>query len=214
MNKNILLVGGGGHCKSVLDSLLSSNEYDKIGIIDIKENIGKTILGTPIIGSDDDLLNLFNNGYKYAFVTMGSIGNPKPRIKLFDMLNDLGFGIPNIIDGSAVVSNFSNFKKGIFIAKNSIVNAGVTISDGAIINSGSILEHDCNIGEFVHIAPGSVLGGEVNIDRNSHIGSNSSIKQQVHIGFDSIIGIGSVVTKDIGNNVIAYGNPCTEVKSI
>ena len=214
MNKNILLVGGGGHCKSVLDSLLSSNEYNKIGIIDIKENIGKTILGMPIIGSDDDLLNLFNNGYKYAFVTMGSVGNPKVRIKIFEILNNIGYEIPNIIDNSAVVSNFSNLKKGIFIGKNAIVNAGVTINDGAIINAGSIVEHDCNIGAFVHIAPGSVLGGEVTIEQNSHIGSNSSIKQQVHIGFNSIIGIGSVVTKNIGDNVIAYGNPCMEVKSI
>lgn len=214
MDKNILLVGGGGHCKSVLDSLFRLNGFSKIGIIDRKENIGKCILGVPIIGTDDDLYNLFMNGYKDAFVTVGSVGVPNLRIKLFNKLNDIGFNIPNIIDSTAIIGSSVNMDDGIFIGKRAIINASSIIGKGSIINSGAIIEHDCIIGEFVHIAPGAVLCGEVRIGNKTHIGANSVIKQQLNVGENSIIGIGSVVLKNIEDNIISYGNPCREGKKI
>ena len=214
MNKKILLIGGGGHCNSVLDSLLELNEYAEIGIVDIKENIGSSVMGIPVVGCDDDLSTLFNNGHKYAFVTVGSIGNPFLRIKLFNLLSEIGYEIPSIIDFSAKVSKHAKIGQSVFVGKQSIINAGTLIQNGAIINSGSIVEHNCQIGAFSHIASGAILGGEVIVGENSHIGSNATIKQQVHIGSNSIIGMGSVVMQNIGNNIMAYGNPCREVKQL
>ncbi|HOM02481.1 MAG TPA: acetyltransferase [Acetivibrio sp.] len=214
MNKKILLIGGGGHCKSVLDSLLDLNEYDDIGIIDSMGNIGSTVLGIPILGSDKDLPSLYKAGYRHGFVTVGSVGNPALRIKLFNTLCEMGFIIPNIVDASAKVSKHTQIGKGVFIGKQAIVNAGAVIGNGAIINSGAIIEHDCEIGEFVHIAPGTVLCGGVKVGKHSHIGSNAAVKQQVCIGSNCLIGMGSVVTKDIGDNITAYGNPCREVEKL
>ncbi len=214
MNKKILLIGGGGHCKSVLDSILELNEYVEIGIVDKKESIGSSVMGIPVVGCDDDLLALYSNVYKYAFVTVGSLGNPSLRVKLFNMLSEIGYEIPVIIDSSATVSKYAKIEQGVFIGKQSIVNAGTVIQKGAIINSGSILEHDCQIGAFAHIAPGTVLAGEVTVGENSHIGSNATIKQQIYIGSNTIIGMGSVVINNIQNSVMAYGNPCREVKKL
>lgn len=214
MSKKLLLIGGGGHCKSVLDCLLYENQYDEIGIIDNKDKIGSLVLGIPIIGCDDDLSNLYNKGYRFAFVTLGSIGDASLRINFFNILEKIGFEIPNIIDTSAVMSGHINMEKGIFIGKNATINAGASIGKGSIINTSSIIEHDCIIGEFAHIAPGSVLCGEVKIGESSHIGARSVIKQQVNIGTNTIIGMGSVVLHDIESHTVAYGNPCREVKSI
>jgi sugar O-acyltransferase (sialic acid O-acetyltransferase NeuD family) len=212
MNKKILLIGGGGHCKSVLDSLLQTNQYLEIGIIDKKENIEKKILGISFIGCDDDLHKLYQDGYHYAFVTVGSIGDPKIRIKLFKVLEEIGFQIPNIIDMTAIVSDNTNLDKGIFVGKNVVINAGSSIRRGAIINTASIIEHDCIIGENSHIAPGAVLCGQVEVGANTHIGARSVIIQQVKIGSNSIIGMGSVVLKGIEDNILAYGNPCKGVQ--
>jgi len=211
MNKKILLVGGGGHCKSVLDTLLMDVCYSEIGIIDIKENIGKKILGVSIIGSDDDLENLALEGFCEGFITLGSVGVPSLRRKLFKQMIKCGFQMVNIIDVSANVSKHVKLSEGIFVGKNTVINAGAEIKDGAIINTGAIVEHDCIVGSFSHIAPGAVLGGEVMIGENTHIGSNSVVKQQLKIGSDTTIGMGSVVTKDIESNSLAYGNPCTKV---
>lgn len=213
MNKKILLIGGGGHCRSVLDSLLQKNEYSEIGIIDKKESIGKHILGVPIIGCDDNLYELYQKGYKFAFVTVGSVGDPSIRIKLFNTIEKIGFEISNIIDSKAIVSNHVKIESGIFVGKNAVINAGTSIKKGVIINSGSVIEHDCVINQFSHIAPGTVLCGEVQVGANTHIGAGSVIKQQVKIGSNTVIGMGSVVLKDIGEHVLAYGNPCKEVNS-
>jgi len=213
MNKKLLLIGGGGHCKSVIDCLLQTNQYKEIAIIDKNENIGKLISEIPIIGCDDDLSKLYENGYDFAFVTLGSIGDVSLRIKLYNLLEEIGFEIPNIIDSSAIISKHVKMGKGVFVGKNAVINACALIGNGSIINTSSTIEHDCIIGEFTHIAPGSVLCGEVKIGENSHIGARSVIKQQVNIGKNTTIGIGSVVLHDIASSMLAYGNPCKEVKS-
>lgn len=209
MNNRILLIGGGGHCKSVLDSLITSSDFTEIAIIDTKENLGEEILNRKVIGTDDDLERLFNEGYKNAFITVGSIGDTRLRRKLFNMINKIGFNIPSIIDSSAVVSKNTRIGRGIYVGKNAVINAGAKISEGAIINTGTIVEHDCIVDEFVHIAPGAVLCGDVVIEENVHIGARAVIKQQIRIGSNSIIGMGSVVLNDVPSNSIGYGNPCT-----
>src|SRR5690625_2724902 len=212
MNKKILLIGGGGHCSSVLDSLLETKEYSEIGIIDKKEKLGHKILGVPIIGSDEDLPNFYQSGYKYAFITLGSIGDTSLRVKLFKNLEKIGFLIPNIIDKTAVVSKRTNIENGIFVGKKTIINAGTSVQKGSIINTGSIIEHDNEIGEFSHIAPGVVLCGDVVIGQNTHIGARAVIRQQVKVGSNTMVGTGSNVLTDIKSNVVAYGNPCKEVQ--
>jgi sugar O-acyltransferase (sialic acid O-acetyltransferase NeuD family) len=212
MNKKLLLIGGGGHCKSVLDSLLPINQYSEIGIIDKKENIAKTILGVSIIGSDNDLLKLHKNGYYYAFITVGSVNVPKLRIELFKMIEDIGYEIPNIVDLTANISESVKIEKGVFVGKNVVINVGSSIGKGVIINTASIIEHDCIIGQFSHVAPGAVLCGEVQVGANTHIGAKCVIKQQVKIGSNTVIGMGSVVLHDVGDHLLAYGNPCKVVQ--
>ena len=214
MISKLLLLGGGGHCKSVIDTIMGLDAYCDIGIIDIKNHLNETVSGINIIGTDDDIPSLHNKGYTHAFITLGSIGNPQRRIELFNIIKEAGFEIPVIIDKTANVSKTAIVNEGVFIGKNAIINAEAVIKKGAIINSGAIIEHDCTISDFVHIAPGAVLGGDVIIGQNTHIGTNTTIKQQVRIGRDCIIGMGSVVCKDIKDCILAYGNPCREVRKI
>lgn len=213
MSKKLLLIGGGGHCKSVLDTLLQLKQYSEISIIDKSENIGKYILGINTIGCDGDIVKLYRSGYKYAFVTLGSIGNSSQRIKLFNMIEKIGFEIPNIIDITSVVSQHVKMESGIYVGKNVVINADSIIGKGSIINTSSTVEHDCVIREFSHIAPGTILCGGVHVGKNVHIGAKSVIKQQVNIGDNTTIGMGSVVLNNIDSSIIAYGNPCKEVKT-
>lgn len=213
MSRKLLLIGGGGHCKSVIDSLLSTKQYIEIGIIEKKDQKGESLLNIPIIGCDDDLIELYHQGYNEAFITLGSTGNPENRTKLFNLIEKIGFNIPNIIDPTATISKDAKLGKGIFVGKNSVINVGVSVEDGAIINTSSTIEHDCKIGKLVHIAPGSVLCGEVKVDGYTHIGAGSIIKQQITIGANTMIGMGSVVLRNIGDNMLAFGNPCKEVKA-
>lgn len=209
--EGIILLGGGGHCKSVIDSINRLGKYNIIGILDIKEKVGTKIYDVEVIGTDDELVSYYNNGVKNVFITLGSIGDTIVRRKLNDIIKDMGMNLLNIIDPTAILAKNIKIGEGSFIGKGAILNSDVMIGSNCIINSGSIIEHDCQIGNYVHIAPGSTLSGGVIIGSDSHIGTNSTVIQDIIIGKNTIIGAGSVVVKNIGDNKRAYGNPCMEV---
>lgn len=208
--RKILLLGGGGHCRSVLDSLLSSGLYDKIGIIDYDKSA--SALGIDVIGSDDDLPHIFDAGWREAFITVGSVGSTKLRHKLYKVVKELGFIIPSIIDPTAIIARGTSIGEGTFVGKRSVVNSGSTVGTCVIINTGSIVEHDCSISDFVHVSPGATLCGQVSIGTDSHIGAGSIIRQGINVGSNTLIGAGSVVVKDIPNGLKAFGNPCKVVE--
>jgi len=210
-NRRLLLIGGGGHCKSVLDSLFALNIYKEIGIID-KPHSNISVLGVPQIGADIDLPDLYSQGWKDAFITVGSMGNTILRRKIYSTIKEIGYSVPSIVDKTSVVAADVQIPEGTYIGKRATINAGTKLGVCSIVNTGAIIEHDCIIGDFVHVSPGAVLCGQVNIGNDSHVGANSTVRQRLVIGKYSILGIGSVVTHDIADHVEAYGNPCKVVK--
>lgn len=212
MENKILLLGAGGHFKSVVDTLVKIGSYSVIGYIE-KEMCCEPINNVQCVGTDDDLEKLHDEGWTDAFITVGSVGDVKIRKKLYRKIKEIGFQIPVIIDETAVISPLAVIGEGTFIGKNVVINAETKIGINSIINSSSVVEHECIIGDFCHISSNSTLCGNCFVDNYSHIGAGSVIKQGTKIGSNVLIGIGSVVTKDIGNNVIAYGNPCKVMKN-
>ncbi len=213
MNKKILLVGAGGHCKVILDLLSYSKEYEVSGIIDVKGRLGDKIFVVPVNGSDSDLPRFFKKGVKYCFISVGSVGDTRLRVKLYNLARKSGFIFPNLISPYALVSSRALLGESNFIGPWVTINAGSKIGDNCILNTGAIIEHDCMIGDFVHVSPGVVLSGGVSVGDHSHIGAGSIIIQNVEIGERAIIGAGSVITKNIRKGMVAYGNPCKERKA-
>lgn len=208
LKRKILLIGGGGHCRSVLDSLLTLGTYDDIGIID---NSNCSILGISVVGNDDDISKLKDDGWTDAFITVGSIGSTELRRKLYDMVKYIGMSVPTIIDPTAIIARATEISEGTFIGKKAVINTGSKIGLCSIINTGAIIEHDCIIGDFSHISPASTVCGNVVVGNDSHIGAGSVVRQLISIGDNVLIGAGSVVVDSVSNNVKAYGNPCKEV---
>lgn len=213
-NKKILLVGGGGHCRSVLDSLLSMGGYDEIGIVERHSGNWPTLLGVPVVGSDSELHQLFVSGWTYAAITLGSVGNPANRRRLYETLKALGFNFPSIIDPTAVIGRDVTLGEGTFVGKQAAINSGSVVGCCAIINTGAIVEHDCSIDDFAHISPGAVLCGGAEVSRDAHVGAGAVIRQGIKIGQGTLIGAGSTVVKDIGAYAKAFGNPCRIIKNI
>lgn len=209
MKNKLLLFGGGGHCKSILDCIISQGQYDDIGIVDYNTNA--SIMGIPIVGTDDDIIDLMSSGWNEGFVAVGSLGDTSLRRKLYQRIKNAGLFVPTIIDSSAVVSKNTIIENGVFIGKNVVINAGCRIGTCAILNTGAIVEHDCSIGCFSHISSGTVMCGGVSVGADAHIGAGSVVRQGINIGGSSLIGAGSVIVKDIPDNVKAFGSPCKVV---
>lgn len=207
MKNKLVIIGGGGHCLSVTDSL-DQNLFSEIVILDKNQKKDTFVNGIRVYGDDHELDRLFQLGFRYAFIALGSIGDTTVRRKLDKLVRSKKYSFINIIDQSAIVSSSVKLGTGIFIGKGTIVNTMSVIGNHCIINSGSIIEHECIIGDFSHVAPGATILGNCHIGSDTHVGANTSIIQGINIGDCTVIGMGSVIRHDIGNGRLAYGNPC------
>ncbi|WP_211276365.1 NeuD/PglB/VioB family sugar acetyltransferase [Francisella halioticida] len=180
IEEKIILVGGGGHCHSVIDVIEQENKYRILGIIDIKENIGKNILGYPIIGCDDDLETIFKT-CKNACITVGYIKSNDLRVKLFNLLKHIGFNSPTVTSPLAYVSKHAKVEEGTVVMHYAIVNANARVGRNCIINTKALVEHDCKVEDNCHISTASVLNGGVIVKENTFFGSNATSRQNIEI---------------------------------
>jgi sugar O-acyltransferase (sialic acid O-acetyltransferase NeuD family) len=188
--KKILLVGGGGHCKAVIDVIEQENRFIIAGIIDKKELVGQNILGYKVIGTDDDLEELFKK-YNHALVTVGQIKSNTLRVKLFNQLKEMGYTLPTIVSPLAYVSKHASIEEGTVIMHHALVNVDAEIGKNCIINSKSLIEHDAIVENHCHISTATVINGGVHIKSNSFIGSNSTSKESIEI--NGFIKAGSLI---------------------
>jgi sugar O-acyltransferase (sialic acid O-acetyltransferase NeuD family) len=196
MKVPIILVGGGGHCKSCIDVIEQEDKYRIVGIIDLPELAGMKILGYDIIGTDDDLPNLIKSVSNYL-ITVGQIKSAAKRIQLFSLVKDAGGKLPVIISPDAYVSKSARISEGTIIMHHAIVNAEARIGLNCIINSKALIEHEAVVGDFCHISTGANVNGQTKIGNRCFVGSNAVISNNISIVDDSIISAGSKIVKDL-----------------
>lgn len=189
----LVLIGGGGHCKSVLDAALRMGIFREIVILDPGIPVGSIVMGCKVYGDDDKLGELREKGFDNAFITVGCLGDTSLRRKLAEKADAYCFNYPCIIDPSAVVSELAELETGVFIGKGVSVNAGAQIGKHAIINTGAIIEHDCRIGAFTHVAVGATVCGDCNIDDDVFIGAGATLIQGLRIENSRFIKAGEIV---------------------
>lgn len=181
MKEKIVLIGGGGHCHSVIDVIEQENKYEIIGIVDVKEDIGKKVLDYKVIACDDDLVTIFLS-CKNAVISVGQIESNKIRVNIYNKLKQIGFNLPVIVSPLAYVSKYADVDEGTVIMHHVLVNANVKIGKNCIINTKALLEHDCVVENNCHISTASVINGGVTVKENSFFGSNATSKQAIEIG--------------------------------
>ena len=204
MTKNLILVGGGGHCKSVIEAAESAG-YNILGVLDTPENVGKQVLAYSVIGTDDDIPRYVD---KAEFViTVGFIKNPAIRIKLYNKVKEAGGKLATIIASTAHVSKYSTIGEGTVVMHQAFVNAGAHIGANCVINTFSNIEHDAQIGDQCHISTGTMVNGDCKVGDRCFIGSQSVLSNGIAIGDDIIVGAASFVRKSISAKGIYSGNP-------
>ena len=205
MKRPLILIGGGGHCKSVIE-VAESAGYEIKGILDMPDEVGKEVLpGHKVIGTDDEIPQYVE---ECDFViTVGFIKYPTIRIKLYNKVKAAGGRLATIIASTAHVSKYAELGEGTVIMHYAFVNAGAKIGDNCIINTFVNIEHDAEVGNQCHISTGTMVNGECKIGENCFIGSQSVCANCIEIASDIIVGAGSVVRKSIRVKGIYAGNP-------
>lgn len=205
MKRPLILIGGGGHCKSVIE-VAESAGYEIKGILDMPDEVGKEVLpGHKVIGTDDEIPQYVEECD--FIITVGFIKNPAIRIKLYNKVKAAGGRLATIIASTAHVSKYAELGEGTVIMHQAFVNAGAKIGDNCIINTFVNIEHDAEVGNQCHISTGTMVNGECKIGENCFIGSQSVCANCIEIASDIIVGAGSVVRKSIRVKGIYAGNP-------
>jgi sugar O-acyltransferase (sialic acid O-acetyltransferase NeuD family) len=198
----ILVYGGGGHGKSVIDLLKVLNTYSIAGIIDDGLAVGDTVMGFPVFGGSETLQELFNLGVRLVANAVGGIGDIHSRIKVSTLLVEIGFKCPTIIHPSAFVESSAKLAEGIQVFPHAYIGSETEIGFGVIVNTGSIISHDCALDDHVNISPGTMLAGGVHIGANTLVGMGVTINLNATIGTRVRIGNGATIKDDVPDGII------------
>lgn len=201
----VILIGGGGNCKKIIDILLSYN-VSIDGILDdvfVNQSI-KFYRGTNIIGKISDIVQYEDS---HVYVTIGNINF---RRNFFHTYRNYRF--PNLIHKTAYISESAWLGKGIIVHHGVYIGSDAVIGDFCHIDTNSSIEHDCRLGINVMVCPLVSFCGYSVIQNHCFIGTgttvnNSSKEKQITIENNCMIGSGSVITKTIPENVLYYGTP-------
>lgn len=202
--KKLILIGGGGHCKSVID-VAESAGYTITGVLDLPESVGNKVLGYEVIGTDDQIADFVKD--HYFIVTVGQIKDAAVRIKLHQKIADAGGILATLIAPTAHVSKYAHVGEGTVVMHHAMVNADAKIGKGCIINTYSNIEHDAIIGNFCHISTGAMVNGNCVVGSETFLGSQSVMVNGIEITEGCVVGAGSLVRKNLLQKGIYSGNP-------
>ena len=194
--KEIVLVGGGGHCRSCIDLLEQQAEYRIAGIIDLPEKKGEQVLGYTIFAEDAELPVLVPR-FKRFLITIGQIKSAALRKKSFTGIRALGGQMPTIVSPLAYVSPHAEIGEGSVILPYAVVGAGAKVGENCIINTRALVEHDVQVGDHCHLATGSIVNGGARIGDEVFVGSGAVIRELTEVADRNVIGCGVAVTKNI-----------------
>jgi sugar O-acyltransferase (sialic acid O-acetyltransferase NeuD family) len=206
--KDIVLIGGGGHCKAVIDVLEATSAWRIAGIVERRGSGIREVLGYEVIGFDEDLAAL-RQRYEFALVTCGQIKTPEPRMRIFHALKASGFVLPALVSPRAHVARSAVLGEGTIVMHGAHVGPDARIGANTIVNSRALIEHDALVGSHCHIATSACVNGGVSVGDRSLIGSGAVCREGTSIGTDCIVGMGTRVLKPLPDGTLFTGAHAT-----
>ena len=201
-----MLVGGGGHCQSVIDVVEATQQYEIVGIIDQAHNVGEKVSGYEIIGTDDNL-GQFVHPELFFLITVGQIKNSRIRYQLYQKVQQAGGNFATIISPRAYVSSRATIGEGSIVMHDALINAYAQVGTHTIINTKALIEHGSRVGDHCHIATGAIINGDCYIGPHTMIGSRATVVHGITVGEQVVVGAGAVVTHALPEAGVYVGVP-------
>ncbi len=209
---NVVVVGGSGHGKVVIDILEQTGKFQVLGILDAKIKSGQQVLGYPVIENECELVAMIRTQQVEGLLV--AVGDNWSRSKISNSLKTLSSAIkfPSAVHPSAQLARNVRLGPGTVVMAGCIVNSDTSIGDFCILNTHCSVDHGCKLGNYVSFAPHSCAGGNVEVDDYTAVCLGANIIHGVKIGAHTVVGAGATVLKDVPSQVVAYGTPACVVR--
>jgi len=193
----VIIYGGGGLSKMIIEAVRATGAYQIAGIIDDSMTKGTDVIGSPVLGGEEVLPEIYKSGVRMAVNSVGGIGNYRVRLGVFDRLAKAGFVCPAIVHPTAFIDQSAVLEAGVLVLAQSYVSGNAVVGMGTLINNTVVVSHDNVLGVCTNLSPGAKLAGDVILEDFVQIGMNATVNIGVRVGKESLIGNGATVKKDV-----------------
>jgi sugar O-acyltransferase (sialic acid O-acetyltransferase NeuD family) len=199
----VVVLGGGGHARVLIDMLLELNRPILGYTMADSEHDPKPLFGVPCLGSDSYVLTLRTTECELV----NGVGSIESRVNLYHEFNRQSYRFATIVHSTAFVSKRASLMEGVQVMAGAVIQANSNIGVNTIVNTRASVDHDCTIGDHVHIAPGATLCGGVHVGDGTHIGAGATVIQGINIGQGCLVAAGAVVVRDVPDGAKVAGVP-------
>jgi sugar O-acyltransferase (sialic acid O-acetyltransferase NeuD family) len=198
----LVIYGGGGHGKSLIDLVRAAGRFDLVGVIDDGMKPGDNVMGLEVLGGAEMLGDLVARGVRQAVNAVGGVGNVVSRVDVFRRLHEAGFRCPTVVHPISVIEPSAHLSEAVQVMPRAYIGSESHIGYGSIVNTAAVVSHDCQVGSYVNVAPGALIAGAVEIGDRSLVGMGVTINLEVRVGQDALIGNGATVKRDVPDGAV------------
>lgn len=199
LKEGILVLGAGGHGKSVVGVLLASGSPVAGVLVDSPEKWGQEIQGVLILGPISALIRYPDCSAVIA------LGENAARRSVAERFPNARWA--SVLHPQAYINPTARIGLGTVVFPGAIIGADVILGNHVIVSGNTTVGHDAVIDDYAHVAPGVQIGGEARVGRAAMLGIGSVVCPKVHVGEDAVLGAGAVAVKNIPAGCRAFGVP-------
>jgi acetyltransferase EpsM len=211
MGKKVIILGGVGNGSVIAGAMADANrrgdrEWEFAGFLNDRIAVGEHIESYPVLGTLSDWEKFAGQGC-FFINTIYRIDGQQQRIDLFESLKIPDDRLATFVHPLAYVAPNAHLGAGAAVMPQAAISASTAIAMGCLVMVGATILHDAKIGKYCHFAARCCVGAQVKIGDGVHVGLNATVRENLAIGRYSTLGMGSVLTRDMGENEIWVGNP-------
>lgn len=203
--QGLLILGFGGHARSVADVALAAG-FSSLLFIDDNAREGENFLGHPVQRD-------FSGPLPEGWQCLPASGDNDRRRRQIEAIKETGWPLATLVSPTATLGAGASIGPGSFVAHHAHVGPMARIGIGAIINTGAAVEHECAVGDYVHVSVNATLAGRSRLGDFVFLCAGATVIDGVAVGSGITIGAGGVVIEGIEQTGTYVGVPARRITS-
>ena len=186
MSKRVIVIGAGGHGRSMAEAILLLGRDELVGFVDDRADANAKVWSYPILGRKDSLHTL----RALADTVVVAIGNNAVREKLHARVREAGFELLSVIHPTAFVSPTATLGAGCAVMAGAVVGTEAQLGEGVVVNCGATVDHHCRVDAFGHLGVNACMAGGSVLGHGAWMQAGSALGYGVRVGDGAVLAPG------------------------